>query len=114
MTRSAKNSATVKVYYGDGTRFSGPAERIPSPLGVMAVSAAGKVHHSGEYYVLVGGDWFTLRNIVDLIDHVLHSNVRKVLKGRWMPKQDFDRILRRAEKEADLAVHEGVCDAVSR
>ncbi len=54
------------------------------------------VLHSAEYYVCINGDWFPLQTVVDLVDHVLYSKPECVLKGRWVPNEQYEVIVKRA------------------
>ena len=49
-----------------------------------------------DYYVLSGGSWIGVNGVADFIDHVLHSNPEKVLKGRMIPRDKFQEVMQKA------------------
>lgn len=113
-----------RIYYGDGSVYDnsyGHPEGAPK-LNVQCVVVDEKgtatydneldnedvgrlVLHDWEYYVYTDDTgWFGLPNLVDLLDHVVHSvhKIRCVLKARTLPTNVFRKIYKTAWFDPDF------------
>lgn len=50
-----------------------------------------------DYFLLENGSWVGLNGEHDLIDHVLHVKPQLVLKGRMLPRDQWQEALKRME-----------------
>lgn len=69
------------------------------------------VLHDWEYYVYMKDTgWFGVLNIVDLVDHILHSSheIECVLKARTVPTHVFKEIYKRAWNDPDFPLKSAI------
>lgn len=113
-----------RIYYGDGSVYDntyGKPEYAPK-LNVQCVVVNDQgthsydkelqsmevgrlVLHDWEYYIYMDDTgWFGVNNLVDMVDHVLHSvhKIRCVLKARTLPTIEFKNIYKRAWNDPDF------------
>lgn len=102
-----------RIFYGDESTYDGPLEDAP-PLNVICIVSTDKsagpynigryVLHAHEYYLFSVdcGKWIGVLNQTDLIDHILHTDVSKVLKGRTIRDDLYHSIIARANSDPDF------------
>jgi hypothetical protein len=113
-----------RIYYGDGSVYDdsyGKPEYAPK-LNVQCIVVNEKgsksydaelelldvgrlVLHDWEYYIYQEDTgWFGVSNLVDMVDHVLHSahKIRCLLKARTLPTAEFKKIYKRAWNDPDF------------
>jgi len=110
-----------RIYYGDGTTFDntqGRPEDAPKlNVQCIAVNERGTktfkavldvghvVLHDWDYYIYQEDTgWFGVREVVDLVDHVLHSShkIKAVGKARSIPTGEFKAIYKQAWRDPDF------------
>jgi hypothetical protein len=112
MSKPAPGQMPWRIYYGDGTVYEGPAKDAP-PLDVQAIAQADNrgwsqystgrmIYHSFDFYLYCEGQWIGVNSLVDLVDHILHRPIDKVLKGRMITHERWEAIMERAQKDRDL------------
>lgn len=109
-------SIPFRIYYGNGTTYSGPVASAPA-VNVQAIvcrddatspySVNTLVLRDFDYYLYVRGCWLGVNGETDLIDHVLHTHPERVLKGRMIPHGDYERILHTALTDPDFPAKSG-------
>ena len=110
-----------RIYYGDGSSYdesSGKPKFAPkvnvqcisvNEHGTKTYQAAEDVGHvvlhDWDYYIYQEDTgWFGVKNVTDLVDHVLHSShkIQAVLKARSIPTGQFREIYKRAWEDPDF------------
>ncbi len=98
----------VKIYYGDGSVFSGDSLDIEKPVDVQVIrcrdphTGGFQLIHGRNWYLFKEGRWIGVPELSDVIDHIMYSTeVRKLLKGRMIDGQVFSDILHRANRGDD-------------
>lgn len=100
-------STEFRIYYGDGgPPYEGTLEGIEKVLDVQCVvtpdlrnspyETGRLVMHSWDFYLYAEGSWMGINGVVDLVDHILHRPIEKVIKGRMIPNKKYEEILSRA------------------
>lgn len=111
-----------RVYYGDGSTYTGQGEtrnRISGPEGAptqdvqciawddpaRGISDTGRVVLTDwDLYIYsdnVGG-WMGTNKYADLVRHVQDGGVRAVLEGKWIKREKYREIKERAYTEPGL------------
>lgn len=93
------------ILYGTGW-YVGDVKDAP-PVGALGIiypdpctrgMDVGTLHIRGwDYYLLEDNHWVGVNGEVDLIDHVLHENPQKVIKGRMVPRNKWQAALKELE-----------------
>ncbi len=99
----------ARIYYGDGSVYEGLFDGIEKVLDVQCVvtpdlrnsayETGRLVMHSWDFYLYAEGAWMGINGTVDLVDHVLHRPIEKVIKGRMIPNEKYEAILHRAHHD---------------
>lgn len=93
-----------KVYYADGTTFSGDAFDAPA-LNVLLILERDKDHgrrivSGGDYYVW-DGRWFAVDR-EGMFQYLCDAGPRRVLLGRMIDGERWVSIYRQAEEDAEF------------
>lgn len=102
-----------RIYYGDGTVYSGDA--VWSPAGYKhkgvqciawtdpdkSVKTTGRVilHEWDIYIYSTDIGWHGTNKYADLLMHLEDGNVRRVLTGRWVERDQYKAIYKRAKTD---------------
>lgn len=111
------SSPPFKIYYGDGSTFSGLPEDAPVDNVQVIVwnDPARDVTNIGryelrEYDIYIYSDpigWHGTDKYYDLIQHLQRGcgkgGVRAVLTGRWIPWADYQSILKRVNEDEEFS-----------
>ncbi len=107
-TETQSLDTSFRIYYGDGSIYEGPIADAP-PVDVQCIITPDQrrssyevgrlVMHSWDFYLYVEGVWLGVNSMVDLVDHILHRQVEKVVKGRMIPNDRYEAILNRANTD---------------
>ena len=103
-----------RIYYSDGSTFEGEPEDAPAEhvqcvafndpdLGYETVGR--RVLRDWDIFIYSEGiGWHGTNKYADLRHHLVHSKVRRVLFGEWIPRDQFKAILHRAETDPPFRV----------
>ncbi len=113
-----------RIYYGDGTTFSGQPEDAPTDNVVCIIIPPAKPDTPTEFYrhrMLreadmyiysdpVGG-WITCDKYEDLKRHLKLSGlgkggIRAVIDGLWINRDVYVDIIHKAQRDHDMRVHD--------
>lgn len=111
------------IFYGDGSTFAGRPEDAPvrnvqciayPDENMVSVENVGRFvlcHYNFYLYSDKQAGWHACNQIHDLIDHLQDGigvgGIRTVLTGRWIKREDYLRILKRAEVEGNFQLKSG-------
>ncbi len=112
-----------KIYYGDGSTYSGLPESAPveNVQAIVWNDPAKGANHIGrvilrEYDLYIYSDsigWHGTDKYYDLIQHLQQGcgpgGVRAVLTGRWIPWEDYQAILQRVHADPDFDPKSATC-----
>ncbi len=104
---------TVRIYYGDGAVYDGLPEGAPANnVQAIAWNDPAKGYRNIGRVVLQQWDiyifsddigWHGTNKYADLLQHlgkgIGPAGVRAVLTGRWITRDDFDEIIKRAQTD---------------
>ena len=94
-----------RVYYGDGTTYSGTVEDTPTrDVQVIAQSSPehGWTATAGtDYYVWRSGRWFGVDKF-GLYDYLIEPGWKKVLFGRTLTSQEYNAVWQRMMSDPDM------------
>ena len=108
-----------RIYYGDGSTFDGVFNKVKDApagwprYGVQYIIA--NDHEKGNqsvglltlfnediYIFSTGLGWHATSKFADLMTHLEHGKVERVLAGLWIPRLDFLKIQQRALNDSDF------------
>lgn len=94
-----------KIYYGDGSTYTGAVENAPA-RDVQVIVQSSKKHGwqatSGkDFFVWRGGRWFCVDKF-GLYDYLLDPGWKRVLFGRTLTGDEYDAIWQRAMNDPDM------------
>jgi hypothetical protein len=93
-----------KIFYADGSTYAGDVYDAPA-FGVLLILESDKAHGrrtvaSGDYYVW-DGQWFPV-DVVGLIDYLARPGAKKVVFGRLVDNDSWNRAWAMAEADKDI------------
>ena len=98
-----------RIYYADNSTFN--ADPFDAPFfGVLFVVETDAEHgrrlvSNGDYYVWDGRWW--ARDFIGMIDYLQQPGPKKVICGRMVANDEWNRIRAIAEKDADFPARTG-------
>lgn len=97
-----------RIYYGDGSTWDAEQGAFDAPArNVQMVAVADPDHgwylcRSNDYYWLLPNDTWQGGDIFGLWDYLIEPGAKRVLFGRTVPNEDFQRIFMRACYDPDI------------
>jgi len=96
---------TWKVYYGDGTTYTGTVGDTPT-RNVQVIAQSDPDHgwqalSGSDYYVWRGQRWFCVDKF-GLYDYLVEPGWKKVLFGRTLTSQEYNAVWQRMMADPDL------------
>lgn len=100
-----------KVYYGDGSTYQGQGEDdvdcVPTS-NVQVIIQSSKEHgwqamSDSHYYIWRFGRWWTVdMQGFGLFEYLLEPGWKKVLFGRTLPTEEYQKIIQQAMSDPDM------------
>ena len=96
-----------RIYYDNGNTYDGEIQNAPA-FGVMCIVEDSKKHgrlivSNGDYYVyIVEEECWRSADFIGMVDYLQRPGWKKVLIGRLVDDQTFNRIFQMADKDPDF------------